>query len=84
MNSQIDWSKITQTIFVQLILQKENRMTKLEPIIAVKDIEISAHWYESVLDCTNTHGADHFAVLVAKNGEDYFACTSGENTTTLP
>ena len=42
---------------------------KLDPIIAVKDVEHSAQWYCSVLGCKNLHGGNHFAVLVAEDGE---------------
>jgi len=44
-------------------------MTKIDPIIAVKDVEASATWYESIFECKNTHGGEHFAVLVSKNDE---------------
>lgn len=44
-------------------------MTKIDPIIAVKDVNESAQWYQSVFDCKRTHGGDHFAVLTDENGE---------------
>jgi len=44
-------------------------MIKIDPIIAVKDIETSAKWYESIFECKNTHGGEHFAVLVSNKDE---------------
>jgi len=38
-------------------------MTKIDPIIAVKDINVSAEWYQSVFNCKRTHGGNDFAVL---------------------
>lgn len=44
-------------------------MTKLDPIIAVKDIEASSKWYASVFGCRRAHGGDDFAVMVTDNDE---------------
>lgn len=44
-------------------------MTRLDPIIAVKDIKASAAWYRAVFGFSNNHGNDHFAVLVAEDHE---------------
>lgn len=44
-------------------------MTKIDPIIAVKDVEKSAKWYENILGCKRKHGGDEFAVLVSENEE---------------
>lgn len=44
-------------------------MTKIDPIIAVKDIEISSKWYESVLGLKRTHGGSDFAGMVSDNDE---------------
>lgn len=44
-------------------------MTKIDPIIAVKDVEASSKWYQSVFDCKRTHGGNDFAVLVSENDE---------------
>lgn len=44
-------------------------MTKIDPIIAVKDVNKSAEWYQKVFDCKRTHGGNEFAVLEDKNGE---------------
>lgn len=41
---------------------------KLDPIIAVKNVELSAEWYASVLGCRNLHGGHEFAVLVTEDG----------------
>jgi len=42
-------------------------MLKIDPIIAVKDVQISASWYEQLFDLKNSHGGDNFAVLVDEN-----------------
>lgn len=44
-------------------------MTKIDPIIAVRDIVTSVAWYQSVFDCKRKHGGDDFAVLVDHNDE---------------
>jgi catechol 2,3-dioxygenase-like lactoylglutathione lyase family enzyme len=47
-------------------------MTKTDPIIAVKDVEASSKWYQSVLGCRSLHGGKKFDVLVSENGEILF------------
>lgn len=44
-------------------------MTKIDPIIAVKDVNKSANWYQKVFGCKRTHGGKEFAVLEDENGE---------------
>src|SRR5437870_2031942 len=44
-------------------------MTKLDPIIAVKDIEASSRWYQSVFNCRSMHGGKEFDILVSENDE---------------
>lgn len=44
-------------------------MMKLDPIIAVKDVEECAKWYEQIFGFKNTHGGNDFAVLVNENDE---------------
>ena len=44
-------------------------MLKIDPIIAVKDVNASSKWYQSVLGCERTHGGDSFAVLVDEKEE---------------
>lgn len=44
-------------------------MTKIDPIIAVKDVNASAEWYRSVFGCKRTHGGSDFAVLEDENDE---------------
>ncbi|HLR37665.1 MAG TPA: VOC family protein [Chitinophagaceae bacterium] len=39
-------------------------MTKLDPIIAVKDVEASAQWYHQIFGFRNAHGGKDFAVLL--------------------
>lgn len=45
------------------------KMTKIDPIIAVKDVEASSQWYQSVFGCIRKHDGDEFAVLVSENNE---------------
>jgi predicted enzyme related to lactoylglutathione lyase len=44
-------------------------MMKLDPIIAVKDVEASAKWYEKIFEFKKAHGGEDFAVLTTKNNE---------------
>lgn len=44
-------------------------MTKLDPIIAVKDVEASSRWYQSVFGCRSMHGGKEFDILVSENDE---------------
>jgi predicted enzyme related to lactoylglutathione lyase len=45
-------------------------MTKIDPIIAVKDVEASSNWYQQVFGFRRKHGGkDRFAVLVSENDE---------------
>jgi predicted enzyme related to lactoylglutathione lyase len=44
-------------------------MTKIDPIIAVKDVEASSKWYQQIFGFRNTHGENEFAVLVSENDE---------------
>jgi len=44
-------------------------MTKIDPIIAVEDVNVSAEWYQAVFLCKRTHGGNDFAVLEDENGE---------------
>ncbi len=44
-------------------------MTRLDPIIAVKDIHASATWYQALFNLKINHGGDHFAVLVTEDNE---------------
>jgi predicted enzyme related to lactoylglutathione lyase len=44
-------------------------MMKLDPIIAVKDVEASAKWYEQIFGFKKAHGGNDFAVLVTENDE---------------
>lgn len=39
-------------------------MTKLDPIIAVKDVEASSTWYQTIFDLQSKHGGKEFDVLV--------------------
>ena len=45
-------------------------MTQIDPIIAVKDVEASANWYQQVFGFRRTHGGhEYFAVLVSEADE---------------
>ncbi|MEO6638593.1 MAG: VOC family protein [Ginsengibacter sp.] len=44
-------------------------MIKIDPIIAVKDIEVSSRFYQSVFNCRSMHGGTEFDVLVDENDE---------------
>ena len=44
-------------------------MTKIDPIIAVKDIEASSKWYQTLFDCKSLHGGKEFDILVSENDE---------------
>lgn len=44
-------------------------MTKLDPIIAVKNVEASANWYQQVFEFKNIHGGENFAVLATVQNE---------------
>ncbi len=44
-------------------------MIKIDPIIAVKDVEASSKWYQSVFDCRSMHGGKEFDILVSENDE---------------
>ncbi len=42
---------------------------KLDPIIAVHNVEASSNWYQSVFECRSLHGGNNFDVLVMENDE---------------
>jgi hypothetical protein len=44
-------------------------MIKTDPIIAVKDVEFSSKWYQTVFDCKSLHGGKEFDVLITGHGE---------------
>lgn len=44
-------------------------MTKIDPIIAVKDVEASSLWYQELFNFKRIHGGNEFAVLVSENDE---------------
>ncbi len=44
-------------------------MTKLDPIIAVKDVESSSKWYQKIFGFITRHGGNHFSVLVTDDEE---------------
>lgn len=44
-------------------------MTKLDPIIAVRDVEASVKWYQSVFGFRKNYGGDNFGVLVSEDNE---------------
>lgn len=44
-------------------------MTKLDPIIAVKDVEASSKWYQSVFGCRSMRGGKEFDILASEDDE---------------
>lgn len=44
-------------------------MIKSDPIIAVKSIEDSSRWYQSVFGCRSLHGGKEFDILVNEYNE---------------
>ncbi|MGY4385056.1 putative enzyme related to lactoylglutathione lyase [Pedobacter sp. UYP24] len=44
-------------------------MTKIDPIIAVKNVEVSSKWYRSIFGCRSKHGGREFDVLISENAE---------------
>ncbi|MDB5120065.1 MAG: Glyoxalase-like domain [Sphingobacteriales bacterium] len=44
-------------------------MAKIDPIIAVKDVEASSKWYQSVFECKSLHGGKEFDILVSETDE---------------
>jgi predicted enzyme related to lactoylglutathione lyase len=63
-----DWStrKVCKQAFDQT---KKQLMMKIDPIIAVKDVEASSNWYQSIFGCRSMHGGKDFDILVTENGE---------------
>lgn len=48
-------------------------MTRLETIIAVKDVAKSSKWYQDVLNLKSNHGGDSFEML-ANHNEEVILC----------
>lgn len=44
-------------------------MTKTDPIIAVKNVEASSTWYQSLFGCKSMHGGNTFDILVDEMGD---------------
>jgi len=44
-------------------------MTKLDTIIAVKDVEASTKWYQQIFGFKSLHGGNEFSVLATQDGE---------------
>ena len=44
-------------------------MTELDPIIAVKDVEKSAKWYERIFLFKKSHGGDNFSVMISSDDQ---------------
>ena len=40
-----------------------------DPIIAVKNVEYSSKWYQTIFDCKSIHGGNEFEILVSENDE---------------
>jgi hypothetical protein len=59
-------------------------MRKIDPIIAVKNVEASSKWYQSVFGCRSMHGGKEFDVLVSDNDHILICLHKGEHTNILP
>lgn len=44
-------------------------ISKIDPIIAVRDIPASSIWYQKLLGCHSMHGGNEFDILVSQGGE---------------
>lgn len=44
-------------------------MTKLDPIIAVKNVEENSKWYQDIFGLRSKHGGKEFNILVDRNDE---------------
>ena len=44
-------------------------MIRVDPIIAVKDVDSSSNWYEEVFGFKRNHGGDNFSVLLSEDDE---------------
>jgi hypothetical protein len=44
-------------------------MMRIDPIIAVNDVEASSKWYQSVFGCKSMHGGENFDILVSEDNE---------------
>ncbi len=44
-------------------------MFTIDPIIAVKDVEKSSHWYQSVFGWRSKHGGNKFDILVTQDDQ---------------
>ncbi|MBX2884590.1 MAG: hypothetical protein KTR32_31845 [Granulosicoccus sp.] len=42
---------------------------KVDPIIAVNDVQASSAWYQALLSCVSIHGGSEFDVLATSEGE---------------
>jgi hypothetical protein len=47
---------------------KSKPITRLETIIAVKDVAKSSKWYQNLLNLRSNHGGDSFEMLADNNG----------------
>ncbi|RKH06870.1 VOC family protein [Corallococcus sp. CA053C] len=44
------------------------RQVRSQPLLAVRDVAASSHWYQQLLGCEGAHGGDEYEMLVS-NGE---------------
>lgn len=38
---------------------------KIEPLIVVKDVQVSSRFYQSLLNCQSSHGGDEYEMLTS-------------------
>ncbi len=71
-NSVVDIEHGVKGIYKLAGIVKEDiyskQMTRLETIIAVKDVAESSKWYQTLLNLKSNHGGDKFEMLVNKSG----------------
>lgn len=51
-------------------------MTRLETIIAVKDVAKSSKWYQDLMNLKSNHGGDSFEMLANEKGQNILCLSS--------
>ena len=54
-------------------------MIKIDPIIAVKNVEESSRWYQRIFSCKSLHGGKNFDILTNDKGEVLLCLHQWEN-----
>ena|SRR5919106_6516617 len=45
---------------------------KVQPLIAVSDVQRSSRWYQKILKCKSGHGGSEYEQLIEEDDEDFF------------